>query len=505
MLILQRKDHFFSRPPEETMSSTRKNAAYNVAYRMFSVLLPMITAPYLSRAVGPEGVGLYSRAWSISYIFCLIAMLGLNDYGVRAIARVRDDQKELNRTFSSIWQMQILTAGATLILWLVYVFAIADEEKEISLHLTLMSVSCLVSFEWCLMGLDLFRPIALKNTFIKTAAALSVFVFVRKREDLWIYGLVWSLSTLLGNLSCVLSLRGRVKFVRTGWKESIRHLAPCSVLFISVLAVNVYRTMDKVMVSSLAGLEQNGLYENAEKIIYCLSGFISAIGTVMMPKISHMRQQGKTAAIMDHIDRSMNLMMCMVCALAFGAAAVADRFASLFYGNEFMYSGTLMAPLSFTLIMIGFANVIRTQWVLPNGQDTVFIKSVCSGAVVNLVFNFLLIPGMKSMGAVIGTLLAELTVPLVQFLLLRKQLDYRRYLQYTAVYMLIGTIMLACVRLIGRLHPDNTWPFLAVLVGAGVTVYGFGTILYWKITGQHNLFTGLFRKEKKASEKEKNS
>ena len=57
--------------------STRKNALYNVAYRVFSVLLPLVTAPYLSRTVGPEGVGLYSYAWSISYVFVLVGMLGL--------------------------------------------------------------------------------------------------------------------------------------------------------------------------------------------------------------------------------------------------------------------------------------------------------------------------------------------------------------------------------------------------------------------------------------------
>ena len=57
-------------------------------------------------------------------------------------------------------------------------------------------------------------------------------------------------------------------------KESLKHLAPCAVLFISVMAVNIYRTMDKVMVSTIAGVDQNGLYENAEKIIYCLSGLL---------------------------------------------------------------------------------------------------------------------------------------------------------------------------------------------------------------------------------------
>ena len=463
-------------------TSTKKNAAYNVAYRMFSVFLPLVTAPYLSRTVGTDGVGLYSLAWSVSYVFCLIGMLGLNDYGVRAIAKVRDNREELDRTFSSIWQMQLLVAGITLLFWFGYVFLIAGEEKIIALHLTWMSVSCLCSFDWCLMGLDQFRPIALRNTFVKLAAAACVFLFVRKKEDLWIYAMVWSLATLIGNLSCITTLRGRVSYHRVPMRESLKHLGPCAVLFISVMAVNIYRTMDKVMVSTIAGVAENGLYENAEKIIYCLSGFISAIGTVMLPKVSHMVRNGETDRILKHIDKSMNLVIAMVSAMAFGVAAVADRFAPLFYGEDFAYSGTLMAPLAFTLIMIGFANVIRTQVVLPQNRDSIFVKSVCCGAAVNLIANVLLIPGMKSMGAVIGTLLAEMTVPVVQFILLRKELPYRRYISYVGIYAVIGAVMWLAVRGVGKLLPENTWIHLGIQAVTGIAVYGALCLGYWKLT-----------------------
>ena len=463
--------------------STRKNAAYNVAYRMFSVLLPLVTAPYLSRTVGTDGVGLYSLAWSVSYIFCLVGMLGLNDYGVRTVAQVRDDRAALDRTFSAIWQMQLLVAGVTLAAWFGYVFLAAGEERTIALHLTMMSVSCLCSFDWCLMGLDIFRPIALRNTFVKLAAAACVFIFVKEKADLWIYAFVWSLATLAGNLLSALSLRGRVKYTPVPLRESLKHIGPCAVLFISVLAVNVYRTMDKVMVSTIAGVDENGLYENAEKIIYCLSGFISAIGTVMMPKVAHMQKLGETEKIAKHIDRSMELILCMVSAMAFGVAAVADRFAPLFYGEDFRASGTLMAPLAFTLILIGFANVIRTQVVLPRKRDYIFVRSVCCGALVNLTANACLIPSMKSMGAVIGTLLAELTVPLVQYIILRKELPYRRYLKYAAVYALFGGIMLGCVRLTARLLPAEDWLTLGILTAAGIAVYGALCMVYWKITG----------------------
>ena len=464
--------------------STRKNAAYNVAYRLFSVLLPLVTAPYLSRTVGTDGVGLYSKAWSISYIFCLVGMLGLNDYGVRTIAQARDDREELDRTFSAIWQMQLIVAGATLLLWLGYVFLFAGSEKTISLHLTMMSVSCLCSFDWCLMGLDIFKPIALRNTFVKSAAAVCVFIFVKNKADLWIYAFVWSLATLLGNLSCALSLRGKVTCRRVPLRESLKHLRPCAVLFISVLAVSIYRTMDKVMVSLIAGESQNGLYENAEKIIYCLSGFILAIGTVMMPKVSNMQKRGETERIAKHIDKSMDLVICMVSAMAFGVAAVADRFAPLFYGEDFRYSGTLMAPLGFTLIMIGFANVIRTQVVLPRKRDHIFVKSVCSGAVVNLIANACLIPSLQSMGAVIGTLLAEMTVPTVQYRLLRKELPYKTYLSYVGIYAVIGTLMLLAVRLVGRLLPAETWLNLGIQTLAGIAVYGALCLVWWKVSGK---------------------
>lgn len=123
---------------------------------------------------------------------------------------------------------------------------------------------------------------------------------------------------------------------------------------------------------------------------------------------------------MKHIDLSMQLILCMVCAMGFGLATVAERFAPLFYGEQFTYSGVLMIPLGFTLIMIGFANVIRTQWILPQNRDTIFVRSVTCGAAVNLAVNALLIPQMGAMGAVVGTLLAEGSVPVVQYLILRR-------------------------------------------------------------------------------------
>ena len=132
--------------------------------------------------------------------------------------------------------------------------------------------------------------------------------------------------------------------------------------------------------------------------------------------------------------------------------------------------------------MIGFANVIRTQVVLPQKRDHIFVKSVCCGAVVNLIANACLIPSMKSMGAVVGTLLAEMTVPVVQFWILRKELPYRQYMKYFFIYAVFGAVMLGCVRLEGLLLTQETWLTLAIQAVTGAAVYAALCFGYWKIT-----------------------
>ena len=90
------------------MNSIKKNLLYNSIYQILLFLIPIITAPYISRVLGTRGIGLYSFNNSIAYYFVIFTMLGLNNYGNREVARTRDDKKKLSKSFFSIYGLSLI-------------------------------------------------------------------------------------------------------------------------------------------------------------------------------------------------------------------------------------------------------------------------------------------------------------------------------------------------------------------------------------------------------------
>lgn len=87
------------------------NFAYNTAYQILTILIPLLTTPYLSRVLHADGIGQYSYSYAIAYYFVLFSMLGVNNYGNRSIAKVRDKKEELSRTFLCIYTIQLMISA----------------------------------------------------------------------------------------------------------------------------------------------------------------------------------------------------------------------------------------------------------------------------------------------------------------------------------------------------------------------------------------------------------
>lgn len=475
------------------MSSTKKNFTYNLIYQILIIILPLITAPYISRILGTEGIGIYSYTYSVVYYFMLFAMLGLNNYGNRQIARVRDDYKKLAETFTSIYIMQLLISSIMIIAYIIYLTFFVKNNLNIATIQIIYLISTALDINWLFFGLEKFKLTVTRNTIIKLITVLCFFIFVKERTDLYLYTIIMSGSTFISQLSLWPYIKKYTKFVKVRLTDVVKHLKPCLILFIPVISVSLYKIMDKLMLGNMANMEQVGLYENAEKIVNVIVALITALGTVMLPKISNLIANKKYEEGKQYIKKSIDFTMIFSIPIVFGIMAVATTFAPIFFGDEFKASGEILQYLSVTTIFISIANIIRTQYLIPYGKDKSYIISVVIGAIVNIIINILLIPKYNAIGAAIGTVFAEFSVMLYQILAVKNEIDIYNYLKENFKYIILGAIMFGIVILVKDFFSNNLISlFMQVIVG--IITYLVGFIFIQMVENKEYNIKNLFHK-----------
>lgn len=462
------------------MSSLKKNLAYNVAYQILVIILPLITAPYVSRVLGADGLGTYSYIFSIVTYFGLFGMLGIANHGNRSVALVRDNRQKVSEAFSNTYIIQLCTTVIALLLYFLFIYCWFSGDKTIAYIESIIVLSYVLDITWFFFGLEQFAVTVTRNAIIKIATVVAIFIFVRSREDLWIYALIMSCGMLFSQIYLWLRIRKYADFCKPSWSQVKSNIKPALMLFIPAIAYSIYKLLDKVMLGAMSSMSQVGLFDNAEKIINIPSSLITAFGTVMMPRITVLLGTGDEHRISYLNKISVRYFTLLVVGAAFGLAGICNVLAPVYFGSEFVGSAPIIAGLGFSLIFVTWANVIRTQYLIPNKLDKPYVISSVIGALANLAVNIILIPKFAGIGAMIGTIIAEFTVFFVQLILVRRSFPMSQYLQPVLFLFPIGMIMFAVVYWIGA-YMGNTIITLIIQILVGGFLYLSGSMVYLKV------------------------
>ena len=461
------------------MKSLKKNLIYNLLYQLFIFVVPLITTPYLARVLGKEMIGIYSYHYSVAYYFVLFGMLGLNNYGNREIAKIRDDNEKRNETFCSIYGLQIITGILFLVIFIIYnvIFNLNDIMSWI---MVIYVLSVVFDINWFFWGLEEFKITVIRNILIKFLSVVLILLLVKEKSDIYLYGVIMTSSMLLSVLVLWPYLKGRISFYKPTWNDIKKHIKPNLILFIPVIAVSIYKVMDKVMLGNLASFQEVGLYDYAEKIIAIPIACVNALGTVMLPRMSNLAGKNMNDKETIIIEKSLLVGLFLSSSMAFGLMAIADVFVPFFYGAGYEKCVTLFYILLPSCLFLAVANVIRTQYLIPHCKDKTFVVSIVLGALVNFIINIALIPHLQSIGAAIGTLIAEMTVCIYQLACVRHTLTLKKIYSDIVYIILMTFVMLIIVYFIPYCINDIITLGIKVLVGCAVCF--FGLIIRYKKT-----------------------
>ena len=430
--------------------------------------------------MGAEKIGIYSYAYSIASYFGLFILLGLNNYGNRTIAGVKDNKENLSRTFCSIYVMQLLISDILKAsqIYIIYVIFLSENKIMASIQ-TIYLVSVAFDINWFFFGMEMFKMTVTRNTVIKILNLICIFIFVKTANDIYVYGLLMVLGMLISQLMLWPFVPKYVKIKRVTFSEIKNHLIPNLTLFIPVIAISLYTIMDKVMLGALSTMTEVGYYESSNKLTSIPAMAITSLGTVMLPRMSNLIANGKKKEAMKYIQKSLIISVLLSSSMAFGLSSVSKEFVPLFYGQGFNKCADIITILVLSSIFISWANVIRTQYLIPNKKDKIYIVSVFLGAIVNIVINLLLIPYFQALGASIGTLCAEFSVCAYQTYMVRNEIKVWRYFKQSLPLLISGVIMYIGVVNVPFMSSNLITLIIKILVG--VFIFLFFVLLYYKV------------------------
>lgn len=463
-------------------SNVKLNFLYNLFYQFLLMAAPLITAPYVSRVLGAEGIGIYSYTYSVTTYFVLLAMLGINTYGSREIAACRNNKEQLNKVFSEIYTLQLLLSGVSLLAYWGFIVWCVKSNFQIFYIQIVYLLSSVLDINWLFFGLEEFRITVIRKSIIKLLTVVCIFVFVNGEESLITYTIILSFGLFLGQSFLWVFVNKFVKFKIASFKNVLRHLKPVFLLFLPLIAVSIYRIINKIVLGYLGTMNDVGQFENAEKIIMVGLGFVSALGTVMLPKMSRLIADGKVDISNMYFEKSMQFVMFMTAAISFGIAGIARNFAPLFFGPDFYECGIVLSYMSISVIFIAWANVIRTQYLIPRGKEKDYVKAVWYGAVIDIVLVLLFIPHYGIIGAVIATVVSEMFVAIYQTYCSRKNLDFKLYIKQSLFYLFSGFIMFIVVSLVPIVLNQGPLTSLLIQIIVGIVVYSSMTFSYFIVT-----------------------
>lgn len=433
-----------------------KNFLYNVSYQLLTILLPLLTVPYVSKVLGADGIGDYAFTYANTQYFILFGMVGITLYGNREIAYVRDDREKLKDTFFSIYTLQLVTTTISLILFTIFVFLFNKEYyRYLYLAQGINILAAMFDISWLFMGVEQFKKTVIRNTVVKLISLISIFIFVNNSKDVIIYTSILSLATLIGNISFWIYIPKTLGIKQFRISNLRFHLKSSFMLFVPQIAIQIYVLLDRTLLGVLSNTIEVGYYENSQKIVKVILTIATAIGTVMMPKIANTVALGDLSKVKYYIKNSFFFVSALSIPLMFGLMGVAKQLSPWFFTDQFQGIDKLVSISSLIILAISWSNVIGMQLLVPLNKTKEFTISVTAGAIINFILNLILLKQLGAKGACISTIVAEFVVTGVQFYFIRNFINLKELISPVLIFIPAAFIMYIGVNSIGlRMEPN---------------------------------------------------
>lgn len=426
--------------------SVKVNYILNLINTGTQMLFPLITFPYVCRVIEADGIGQINFFQSIISYISLFTCLGIPMYAIREIARDRSDVVQMNRT-----AMEILLLHSMLtLLGYAIVAILCLTVPQIQVNIPLFLILSLTIFftaigcEWFYRGIEDFKYITIRGFIIKTVSVVLLFIFVKSKTDLLYYGCYTVFGVLGGNIFNFFRLRKYIHRENIIFSELHikRHVKPVLKVFSFFVVNSIYLQLNTVLLGFLKNALAVGYFAAATKVMQMLLMMSSCLGSVMMPRASHLIAENKEDEFNRLIQKSYDFTLAIALPMTIGLIFCAPSLITALCGVKFEHSilpSQIIAPI---ILMVAISNVFGIQVLFPKGKINIVTLCCGIGAVADLILNLCLIPFFSYIGTSIAYLGAEVATTVSMYFIGRKYIPIIYFKKSHFTYAL-GCIVMA--------------------------------------------------------------
>lgn len=400
-----------------------KNVFFNVILTLSSVIMPLITFPYISRVLGPSGTGTYDFLNSFIGYFSMFATLGIPTYAIRSCATARDDKIKLSQNVHEIIMIQMcstLIAIVALVVCFIFIDKISNSAL-VGIAIAIGLFSQAFGFNWLCSALEKYAFISIKGICINIITLIFIFIFVKQPDDLLKYAIIMCGGNVLSTITSIFYLKKYVTIKPLQGYNLKQHVKPIIIFFCFTIATTIYTNVDRVMIGFMLNDTEVGLYSAGYKIAHIILTVVTSISAVLLPRLSYYMENKRMEEFEQIIRNATNVVLMLAIPSIIYFMAFADDAILFFLGDQYAGSVTSMRILLPTILIIGLTNLMGIQYLVPLGKEKHVMYSTILGGIVDIVIN---VPGILLIGiegAAIGTLCAELAVFIYQFIIIGKE------------------------------------------------------------------------------------
>lgn len=458
------------------------------------MIFPLITFPYTSRILGPEGIGKVSFATSFVSYFVLLASIGIPLYGIREIARVRDDKQKLCELTQELFVMHIIISIITSIVFigLIFLNGKLSDEKTLFFIVSFSIILTTLGMEWFYQGLEQYSYITIRSIIFSTISTIAIFVFIHNKEDYLISAAIGVFAALGSSVLNFYNARKILFAKRTQPWDFRRHIKPMAMVYLMNFIISIYVQLDTVMLGFMSSAKNVGYYASGLKINKMLLALVTSLGSVLLPRLSYYIANDMKVDFNRILKRSFEVIWILCLPIVAALMLLSNEIIVLFAGSQYLPASICIIVTAPVIFFIGLTGIFGIQILYPLGKDKEVVYSVAAGAIFAFILNLLLIPYFAHVGAAIATLVSELIVLIVQIILISK--EYRNLMPLkTIVKYLIATLLLSMLIILIKFGISLYWIRLIVVIPSGVLLY-FSILLLLKESLVTEIITNIRRR-----------